>query len=124
MNMKKLIAAALLACLPLFSLQAMNVAEFLQKADALEKKGMRALFTSDYRLLKNEVESAAKALRAERLAAERAGRRGAYCPPPRSGFKSNEILAYFRAIPVAQRPRTDVRAALLGLLVRKYPCRG
>ena len=124
MNMKKLIAALLLAFLPLFALQAMNVAEFLQKADALEKKGMTALFSSDYRLLKHEVENAAKALRAERLAAERTGRRGAYCPPARSGFKSSEILAYFRAIPVAQRPRTEVKAALLGLLIRKYPCRG
>jgi hypothetical protein len=113
-----------LAAAPVAGLQAMNVAEFLQKADALEKKGMTALFSSDYRLLKNEVENAAKALRAERLAAERAGRRGAYCPPPKSGFKSEEILAHFRAIPVAQRPRTDVKAGLLGLLVRKYPCRG
>jgi hypothetical protein len=122
--MKKLILVAVLMAVPLSALQAMNVATFLQKADALQKKGMTALFSGDYRLLKHEVEAATGALRAERLAAEHTGRRGAYCPPPRSGLKSDEILAHFRAIPTAQRPRTDVKDALRGLLARKYPCRG
>jgi len=122
--MKKLILGALLIALPLSALQAMNVAAFLQKADALEKKGMMALFSSDYRLLKSEVEAASATLRTERLAAERIHRHGAYCPPAQAGLKSDEILAYFRAIPAAQRPRMDVKVALRGLLARKYPCRG
>jgi hypothetical protein len=121
--MKKLLLAVLLVVAPATALQAMNVAIFMQKAEALQKRGMTALFSSDYRLLKNEVVTASKALRAERLAAEKAGRRGAYCPPARSGLKSDEILAYFRTIPAAQQQRTEVRDALRSLLARKYPCR-
>jgi len=122
--MRKLILGVVLVTLPLGALQAMNVAVFMQKADALEKKGMGALFTGDYRLLKREVEGSTRALRTERLAAVQAGRRPAYCPPPRSGIKSDEILASFRAIPADQRPRTEVVDALRTLLTRKYPCRG
>jgi hypothetical protein len=121
--MKKAILTLLLAAAPLSGLQAMNLSEFLQKADRLEKKGMTALFSSDYRLLKGEIETASRALRAERLAAERAGRRGAYCPTARSSIKTNELLAHFRAVPPAQRAGLPVREALKSFLVRKYPCR-
>ncbi|HMJ92511.1 MAG TPA: hypothetical protein VK472_00275 [Allosphingosinicella sp.] len=120
---RKFVLAACLIATPLTQLQAMNLAEFLQKADRLEKKGMAAMFSSDFRLLKGEIQTASQALRAERLAAERAGRRGAYCPPARSGFKSNELLAHFRTIPPAQRAGTPVKEALKSFLVRKYPCR-
>lgn len=119
----KLLGALALTMVPLAAANAMDVATFLVKADALEKKGMRALFSSDFRLLKGEIEAQSRQLRAERLAAVAAKRRPAYCPPARSrGLNSNEILASFRTIPVAQRPRTQVREALLALLVRKYPC--
>jgi hypothetical protein len=120
---KKFILGALLIVLPTAA-QAMDIATFLRKADALEKKGMTAMFSSDFKLLKKEVEASSLALRAERLAAPKAGRRPAYCPPPKSGLNSDEILAHFRAIPAAARPRTQVKEGLLGLLVRKYPCRG
>ena len=120
----KLLAAALLAALPVGAAHAMDVATFLAKADALQKKGMMALMSSDYKLLKKEIVPHSQTLRNERLAAERAGRKGAYCPPPKqSGLNSDEILRAFRSIPAAQRPRTDVKDALRALLVRKYPCR-
>ena len=122
--MRKIVLAVALLTVPLSGLHAMNLAEFLQKADRLEKKGMAAMFSGDFRLLKGEIQTASQALRAERLAAERAGRRGAYCPPARSGFKSSELLAHFRAIPAAQRPGMPVKDALKSFLVRKYPCRG
>jgi hypothetical protein len=120
---KKLLAAALLAIVPLGAAQAMDVAAFLAKADALQKKGMMALMSSDYKLLKNEIIAHSQTLRSERLAAQKAGRKPAYCPPAKSGLKSDEILAAFRSIPAAQRPRTDVKDALRALLARKYPCR-
>lgn len=119
----KIILGALLIALPAAA-QAMDIATFLRKADALEKKGMTAMFSSDFKLLKKEVETASLALRAERLAAPKAGRRSAYCPPPKSGLNSDEIIAHFRALPAAARPRMQVKEGLLGLLVRKYPCRG
>jgi hypothetical protein len=120
---KKLLAAALLAFLPLSAANAMDVATFLAKADALQKKGMLALMSSDYKLLKNEIVTQSQVLRGERLAAERSGRKGAYCPPGNSDLNSNEILAAFRTIPAAQRPRIQVKDALRALLARKFPCR-
>jgi hypothetical protein len=119
----KLLAAALLAIVPLGSAQAMDIATFLAKADALQKKGMMALMSSDYKLLKREIETEAAALRAERLAAERARRKTAYCPPAKQSLTSNEILAAFRTIPAAQRPRIQVKDGLRALMARKYPCR-
>ncbi len=119
----KLLAAALLAVVPLGAAQAMDVATFLVKAEALEKKGMLALMSSDYKLLTREIETHAGALRAERLAAQKAGRKPAYCPPAKQSLTSKEILTAFRTIPVAQRPRIQVKDALRALMARKYPCR-
>jgi len=120
---KKLFAATLLAIVPLAAANAMDVATFLAKADALQKKGMMALMSSDYKLLKNEILAQSKLLRAERLTAQRAGRKPAYCPPANQRLGSNELLAAFRTIPVAQRPRVQVGDALRAFLARKYPCR-
>ena len=120
--MRKFLLILILVLVPVTALHAMTVTTFLQKADALEKRGVTAMFSSDLRLLKGEIRTAAESLRNERLAAQRAGRRTAYCPPERQGFNSDEILAHFRSIPVAQRGRMDVRDALRGLLVRKFPC--
>jgi hypothetical protein len=122
MKTKLIVAGLVLAAVPAAA-SAMDVTTFLAKADALEKKGMLALMSSDYKLLKGEVETASGALRAERLAAERAHQKGAYCPPANSGLNSDEILAAFRTIPAAQRPRIQVKDALRALLARKYPCR-
>jgi hypothetical protein len=120
---KKLLAAIVLAFVPVAAARAMDVATFLAKADALQKKGMMALMSSDYKLLKNEIVVQSQLLRAERLAAQAAGRKPAYCPPAKTGLKSDEILAAFRSIPAAARPRIDVKDALRALLARKYPCR-
>ena len=101
----------------------MTVAVFLEKAEALKSRGALAMFSSDLRLLKGEVQTAAAAVRAERLAALRAGRRPAFCPPGQGGrFDSDELLRHFQSIPPAQRARTEVRDGLRSLLIRKYPC--
>jgi hypothetical protein len=118
----KLILGAFLLAFPLAAAEAMPVETFLQKADALEKKGMMALFASDYKLLKSEVETASGQLREERLAAEKAGKRGAYCPPATPSLGSKELLASFRTLPPARRGM-EVKDALRMLLARKYPCR-
>lgn len=101
---------------------AMPVSEFLIKADALEKKGPMALFSGDLKLLKKEVERSAAALREERLAAIKAGRKPAYCPPEKAGLGSKELLTRFRAIPASEQAM-PVRDALRGVMVAKYPCR-
>lgn len=122
--MKKIwMLAPLIAVFAATGAQAMKVDAFLQKADALEKKGMMALFSSDYKLLKSEIQADAGALRRERMAAKAAGRPQAYCPTEgKSGLNPNEIVAAFRTIPPAQRARVEVKDALRALLARKFPC--
>ena len=118
----KLMIAAVLAAMPLAAAEAMNVAVFLERATALEKKGMRAIFSSDLKVLKGEVETASTQLRAERIAAQKAGKAPAYCPPAKSGMSPQELLAQLRTIPVAQRTRMELKDALRTVLARKYPC--
>jgi hypothetical protein len=119
-----LLAAALAVALAGAAEAAMPLPVFLQKAEALEKKGMLALFSSDLGLLKNEVHAATEALRAERLAARAAGRAQAYCPPRDSGsMTSDALLAALRQIPPAQRAHMDVKDGMRTILARKFPCR-
>ena len=120
--MLRFAVALLIAAVPATALQAMPVSQFLTKADALEKKGAMALFSSDNTLLKMEVPDAAAQLREERAAAVKAGRKPAYCPPAaKTSLDSKELLAYLRSIPPARRGM-QVRDGLRGLFARKYPC--
>lgn len=103
--------------------QSMPLPTFLAKAAALEKKGAMALFSGDLKVLKREMEGSATALRGERLAATKAGKRPAYCPPAKRGpMSSDEILSHMRAIPAAQQSRMTTRDGFRSLMVRKYPC--
>jgi hypothetical protein len=102
----------------------MPLNQFLTKATALEKKGAMALFSSDMRLLKKEMNASFKELRAERVAALAAGRKAAYCPPQKSeSLGVNEILGHLRSIPAAQRARMRSTDGFRSLLARKFPCR-
>lgn len=101
---------------------AMSVGEFLSRAAALEKKGITALFTNEYKVLRGEVKSAGESLRTSQKAARAAGRKPIAClPEDRVPVKSEELLAYFRSIPPAQRDIT-VAAAFTTLMRKKYPC--
>ena len=122
--MKKLVVAVAVAALPAAALQAqsMPVSEFLSKADALQKKGALALFSGDFRRLKNEIQGSGKALRAEQVAAVKAGRTPATCMPAKpASMTSDEILTHFRSIPPAQRGMS-VKSAFAGLMRKKFPC--
>ena len=101
----------------------MDVATFVQKAEALEKLGYLALLSSDYTVLKTEVKTAAAQLRAEHAAAKKARRPLPFCPPGEVSMEPQELLTHMRAVPVAQRRRLQVKDALRRMLVRKYPCR-
>lgn len=121
--MRKLALALLVAATPVTALQAqaMPVSQFLAKADALKRKGPLALLSSDLGLLKREIQNSGKALRAEQLAAQKAGRQGSYCMPAKAAVGPDELLEHFRAIPPAQRGM-PVKAALANLMRKKYPC--
>lgn len=101
--------------------QRMPVSQFLAKADALQKKGALALLSSDIGLLKREIQNSAKQLRAEQVAAQKAGRKTSTCMPAKASMNSNELLAHFRSIPPHQRNMT-VKAGLMGLMQKKFPC--
>jgi hypothetical protein len=116
-----IVAAALVALLA-GPAAAMDVATFLDKAEALQRKGPLALLSGDVKLLMGELNGASKALRAERLAAKAAGRTPAYCPPETGRLSSGEILTAFQAIPPAERAGTEVKDALRSLYARRFPC--
>ena len=121
--MKAGLAAVALACAPVCAAEAMTVADFLTRSDALQKKGAMALFSSDLGLLKREVTTAAAELRGERLAAEKAGRRPPYCPNVASAkMGPDQLLAIMRAVPPTDRPRLQVKDALRAHFVRTLPC--
>lgn len=107
------------------SASAMPVSTFLAKAEALKSKGPLALLSSDYKVLKNEVRGSAAALREERLAAAKAGRKAAYCPTGNGlGLSVDEIMGAMRAVPAQQRGRTEVKDALRAHLAQRFPCPG
>lgn len=101
---------------------AMPVSEFLAKAERLEKMGMRALFAADFKVLRAEMNRVGKPLKAERLAAERAGRAPAYCPRGKPEMGVKELLGGLRAIPGNMRGM-DMREAMKLVLARRYPCK-
>ena len=122
--MKKILIAATFFVLPLTSVNAMDVATFLAKSEVAQRKGIAAMFSSEARSLFSEVQTAFKELKAERLAAEAAGRRPAYCPAGKPGITQKELLAGFRAVPPAERSRVQVKDAMRNTLARKHPCAG
>lgn len=121
--MRHFAIALLVIAVPATALQAqtMPVSTFLAKADALKKKGPMALFSSDFGLLKKEIQNSGKSLRAEQIAAKKTGRKLPYCLPEKASFNSTELLEHFRSIPPAQR-NIPVQAGFAGLMRKKYPC--
>jgi hypothetical protein len=104
--------------------QAMSVADFLSKADALKAKGIFAMGSPDIATLRGEVTSAANAYRADLAADAAAKRTPRACPPPRNQTKvtSDDIIASFRAIPAGQRG-VSVKAAFYRFMDKRFPCR-
>jgi hypothetical protein len=123
--MKRWVLTAALICLPV-SAQAMTVAEFLAKADALKAKGMFALMSSDIGLLKAEMKSVGSAYRDDILAARKAGTPPHSCPPPRgtkgASMTSTELLDELRKVPPAQARTTSMKTAFYAMMKRRFPC--
>ena len=114
----------LLAAFPAQAAPPGSAQDFLDRANRLKAKGPLALFDGDYRRLKSEATAAGTSIRLEREAAERAGRPILYCSPkPRAELGQTEFLSGLEAIPPAERPRLSLRAAMLRILQKKYPCR-
>ncbi len=115
--------ALLLIAAPLAAVhaQSMPISTFLAKADALQKKGAMALFSSDVGLLKKEIQYSGKALRAQQVAAKKAGGKPVYCMPAKATVSSGELLTHLRSLPPAQRSQ-PIQAGVASLMRKKYPC--
>lgn len=104
----------------------MPLGTFLDRATALEKKGAMALFQrGELRLLQAEMKGASDAVRAERLAAEKAGRKPPFCPPKGQAavrMSPKQLLSELRAIPAAQARTMTVTDGFRAMLARRYPC--
>ena len=96
---------------------------FFQKAQALQRKGMMAMFSSDVKKLMKEAKSAGEAARAQRLAAAKGNQKPRYCPPEGSQrLGSDEFMQRLGAIPRTDRLRIDMTEAMIRILARKFPC--
>jgi hypothetical protein len=98
--------------------------DFLDRANRLKAKGPLAFFDADYRRLKSEAYAAGNSLRDDRLAAQKAGKPSLYCSPKaRAQLGSMEFIDGLEAIPSTERPKLNLKQAMLRVLQKKYPCR-
>lgn len=124
MHVKLLLAAIAVAVPAAAPAQSMNAERFLQRAEALKKKGPLALFSGrEIKALTNEGKAAGDAARRQRLATVKAGGKPRYCPPagPQK-MGSDEFMKRLGAIPRAERSRIDMAEAMTRILTAKFPC--
>ena len=119
------IAAIILAsAAPALTAPVGSAQNFLDRANRLKAKGPLAFFDADYRRLKAEAYAAGNSLRDDRLAAQKAGKPILYCSPKaRAQLGSMEFIGGLEAIPSAERPKLNLKQAMLRVLQKKYPCR-
>lgn len=122
--MRKLLLAGALLAFPMTA-NAMTVAEFLAKAEALKAKGMVAMLSSDIGLLRGEMKAATSTYRIDVDAARAKGRTDLGCPPPKGQVKvdSDMVMADLAAVPKAVQAKTTVKSAFYAAMARRFPCR-
>ena len=105
--------------------QKMNAEDFHRRADALHKKGSRALLAmGEIRVLTKEVRAAGELIRSRRIAAEKAGEKPRYCPPKGANRRmdTEEFMNRLSAIPRPERQTIDMAEAMNRILATKHPC--
>lgn len=121
-----MIGAAMLCWGASAAAQSMPLPTFVARATALEKKGAMALFhRGEIRALQTEMKGATEALKAERQAAEKAGRPPAYCPPRGQAsvrMDARQMIAELRAIPAAEARTMTTTDGVRAMLRRRFPC--
>ena len=106
------------------SAQSMNAEQFYQRATALQKKGMFALFSSgEIKALTNEAQAAGQRAAEDRRAALKTGQQPRFCPPPGPAtMKDKEFMSRLGALPAVDRARIDMTEAMERILAVKFPC--
>ena len=119
-----LLALALTLSVPAMAAPPGTAQNFLDRANRLKAKGPLAFFDSDYRRLKADATAVGKAIESDRIADEKAGRPILYCSPKaRAPLGSFEFIDGLTAIRARERQNMPLKAAMLRILQRKYPCR-
>ena len=119
---RKILTAALCSIVVASPASAMTAAEFLTKANKLQKMGPAALMSSDMKLLRQEGETAGNYYRDMLKKQRKNGGTLHSCPPKKGSMNSGELISHLRAMPAAQRQNTSFRSAFLMLMKKKYPC--
>ena len=119
------LAIALVSLAAPVAASAMNAEEFYQRAIKVKKRGPFALLSmKEVKVLVNEVKIAGAKVKETRLAAEKSGKKGRYCPPPENKRMGHEeYVAGIGAIPQAERREIDLIEATTRMLAAKFPCR-
>lgn len=117
-----------LVCLPVTAqAQSMTVDEFLTKAQALKKRGVFAVLSSDLPPVRAEVKAVATSYRADLKSDRVAGRAPHSCPPPEGSeqakIKPEVFLAELEKVPPAQRSMS-MKTAFYAIMKRRWPCPG
>jgi hypothetical protein len=105
----------------------LSVADVLVKADALQRKGVFAVFSSDLRAIKAEANSDLMAFGTDYFTAAQAHRPLPACPPKEAPNKlritvdTDDLLQFYRSIPPARRGMSS-RQAFADFMSRKFPC--
>ena len=122
----KLFAPMLLLVPAPAAAQSMNADTFYQRATALQKKGVMALFSGgEIKALTAEGHAAGARAREQRIAAVKAGRDPRFCPPKGPvSIDSKEFISRLAAIPASERQRIDMTEATTRILTAKFPCKG
>lgn len=104
--------------------QHMNADTFYQRAIKLKKKGALAMFSAgEVKALLKEAKAAGNLVKQTRIAAEKAGGKGRYCPPKGSKrMGSDEYLRELGAMPVAVRKSIDLAEATTRMMEKRFPC--
>jgi hypothetical protein len=125
MNWKLLVPLLLLVPAPAVA-QSMNAETFYQRATALQKKGVMALFSrGEIKALTDEGQAAGAKARERRVAAIKAGQNPRFCPPKGPvSIDSKEFISRLSAIPASERQHIDMTEATTRILTAKFPCKG
>ena len=123
MRLKLIVAAAAALAPAMASAQSMSAETFFQKAQALQRKGMMAMFSSDVKKLMKEAKAAGETARAQRLSTLKMGGKPRYCPPSGSQrMGSDEFMERLGAMSRIERLKIDMTEVMIRINSIKFPC--
>lgn len=99
-----------------------NAHAFYTKALALKAKGPLALMSGDLKPMQAQMQDAGTRVRAQNLAATKAGK-ALYCPPAeRKGAGAQFVIDKLAAIPEARREQLTLVQAWREIMIGEFPC--